>query len=202
MSDFMGDLANLTSVTKTNAAKHSTSKTAGFSDLDMDGFLQLMVAQFQNQDPENAASTTDMLNQMVQMSMITAITNITDAVSMTYSASLVGKEVTVGSYDSKGNLTEIVGTVTGTGTYNGNPVVFVDGVCYNMSSIMAVGRLPETDSGGDTDTDVDTDNKTDPDTGTDTDNTTDPDNGTDTDNTTDPDSGTDTGSGGSETPGT
>lgn len=202
MSDFMGDLANLTSVTKTNAAKHSTSKTAGFSDLDMDGFLQLMVAQFQNQDPENAASTTDMLNQMVQMSMITAITNITDAVSMTYSASLVGKEVTVGSYDSKGNLTEIVGIVTGTGTYNGNPVVFVDGVCYNMSSIMAVGRLPETDSGGDTDTDVDTDNKTDPDTGTDTDNTTDPDNGTDTDNTTDPDSGTDAGSGGSETPGT
>lgn len=202
MSDFMGDLANLTSVTKTNAAKHSTSKTAGFSDLDMDGFLQLMVAQFQNQDPENAASTTDMLNQMVQMSMITAITNITDAVSMTYSASLVGKEVTVGSYDSKGNLTEIVGTVTGTGTYNGNPVVFVDGVCYNMSSIMAVGRLPETDSGGDTDTDVDTDNKTDPDTGTDTDNSTNTDNGTDTDNTTDPDSGTDTGSGGSETPGT
>lgn len=210
MSDFMGDLANLTSVTKTNAAKHSTSKTAGFSDLDMDGFLQLMVAQFQNQDPENAASTTDMLNQMVQMSMITAITNITDAVSMTYSASLVGKEVTVGSYDSKGNLTEIVGTVTGTGTYNGNPVVFVDGVCYNMSSIMAVGRLPETDSGGGTDTDnktdpdsgTDTDNKTDPDNGTDTDNSTNPDNGTDTDNTTDPDSGTDTGSGGSETPGT
>lgn len=197
MSDFMGDLANLTTVANTNAARHSTSKTAGFSDLDMDGFLQLMVAQFQNQDPENAASTTDMLNQMVQMSMITAITNITDAVSMTYSASLVGKEVTVGSYDSKGKLTEIVGTVTGTGTYNGNPVVFVDGVCYNMSSIMAVGRLPEPDTGGDTDTDTGVD--TDP--GTDTDNTTDPDNGTDTGNTTDPDNGADTGSGGSETPG-
>ncbi len=138
MSDYIGDIASLASTNSTTATK---SKSDSLS-LDMEDFLQMMVAQFQNQDPENAASTTDMLNQMVQMSMIQAITNITDAVSLSYSASLVGKEVTVGSYDSDGKLQEIVGTVTGTGTYNGSPVVFVDGVSYNMSSIMAVGRLP------------------------------------------------------------
>ena len=88
-----------------------------------------------------------MLNQMVQMSMIQAITNITDAATMIYSSSLVGKEVTVGQFDSDGKLQEIVGTVTGTGTYNGNPVVFVDGVSYNLSSILAVGRLPGTNDG-------------------------------------------------------
>ena len=138
MSDYIGDIASLASTNSTTATK-SKSDSLG---LDMEDFLQMMVAQFQNQDPENAASTTDMLNQMVQMSMIQAITNITDAVSLSYSASLVGKEVTVGSYDSDGKLKEIVGTVTGTGSYNGSPVVFVDGVSYNMSSIMAVGRLP------------------------------------------------------------
>jgi len=138
MSDYIGDIASLASTNSTTATK-SKSDSLG---LDMEDFLQMMVAQFQNQDPENAASTTDMLNQMVQMSMIQAITNITDAVSLSYSASLVGKEVTVGSYDSDGKLQEIVGTVTGTGSYNGSPVVFVDGVSYNMSSIMAVGRLP------------------------------------------------------------
>lgn len=138
MSDYIGDIASLAKTQSTTATK---SKSGSLS-LDMEDFLQMMVAQFQNQDPENAASTTDMLNQMVQMSMIQAITNITDAVSLSYSASLVGKEVTVGSYDSNGKLQEIVGTVTGTGMYNGSPVVFVDGVSYNMSNIMAVGRLP------------------------------------------------------------
>lgn len=144
MSSFIGDIANIG-----NSNALSKSKSDPYS-LQMDGFLQMMIAQFQNQDPENAASTTDMLNQMVQMSMIQAITNITDAVTLNYSASLVGKEVTIGSYDSDGKLKELVGTVTGTGTYNGSPVVFVNGTSYSMSSIMAVGRLPNygtTDTG-------------------------------------------------------
>lgn len=149
MSDFMSDLANMqiNSVLSSTAAKTTKNKSAGSTALDMTDFLTMMVAQFQNQDPENAASTTDMLNQMVQMSMIQAITNITDAATMIYSSSLVGKEVTVGQFDSDGKLQEIVGTVTGTGTYNGNPVVFVDGVSYNLSSILAVGRLPGTNDG-------------------------------------------------------
>ena len=145
----MSDLANMqiNSVLSSTAAKTTKNKSAGSTALDMTDFLTMMVAQFQNQDPENAASTTDMLNQMVQMSMIQAITNITDAATMIYSSSLVGKEVTVGQFDSDGKLQEIVGTVTGTGTYNGNPVVFVDGVSYNLSSILAVGRLPGTNDG-------------------------------------------------------
>ena len=149
MSDFMSDLANMqiNSELSSTAAKTTKNKSAGSTALDMTDFLTMMVAQFQNQDPENAASTTDMLNQMVQMSMIQAITNITDAATMIYSSSLVGKEVTVGQFDSDGKLQEIVGTVTGTGTYNGNPVVFVDGVSYNLSSILAVGRLPGTNDG-------------------------------------------------------
>ena len=149
MSDFMSDLANMqiNSVLSSTAAKTTKNKSAGSTALDMTDFLTMMVAQFQNQDPENAASTTDMLNQMVQMSMIQAITNITDAATMIYSSSLVGKEVTVGQFDSDGKPQEIVGTVTGTGTYNGNPVVFVDGVSYNLSSILAVGRLPGTNDG-------------------------------------------------------
>ena len=149
MSDFMSDLANMqiNSVLSSTAAKTTKNKSAGSTALDMTDFLTMMVAQFQNQDPENAASTTDMLNQMVQISMIQAITNITDAATMIYSSSLVGKEVTVGQFDSDGKLQEIVGTVTGTGTYNGNPVVFVDGVSYNLSSILAVGRLPGTNDG-------------------------------------------------------
>ena len=141
MSSYIGDIAAMTSTQSRSSVKKSSDSFG----LDMTDFLKMMVAQFQNQDPENAADTSDMLNQMVQMSMIQAIADITDAVSLSYSASLVGKEVTVGTFDSEGKLQEVVGTVTGTGSYNGSPVIYVDGQMYSMSSIMAVGRLPSTE---------------------------------------------------------
>lgn len=109
--------------------------------LDMDDFLMLMVAQFQNQTIDNTADSSDMLNQLVQMSVVEAITNITDAAVMMYAGSLVGKEVTVGQYNN-GVLEEIVGVVTGTGTAGGQQVIFVNGKSYYLSDIMAVGRLP------------------------------------------------------------
>ncbi len=118
--------------------------------LDTNDFLQLIVKQFQNQTIDETASTTDMINQMVQMSVIQAITAVTnsiatmvDASTLTYASSLVGKEVTVGKYNDKGKLEEIVGTVTGTGTYKGLPVIFVNGEQYNLNEILAVGRVPE-----------------------------------------------------------
>ena len=118
--------------------------------LDMEDFLQLIVQQFQNQSIDQTASSTDMLNQLVQMSVVQAISQVTqsiatmvDASTLSYAASLVGKEVTVGKYDEDGELQEIVGQVTGTGTYQGLPVIFVNGEQYYLNEIMAIGRLPE-----------------------------------------------------------
>lgn len=132
-------------VNNVKKAQNSTNKKAG-TELDMNDFLNLMVAMFQNQDIDNAASTTDMMNQMVQMSVVQAITNIStlidDSTVMTYAASLVGKEVTIGQYAGK-ELKEIVGTVTGTGTLNGQQVVFIGDDIYSLNDIMSIGRLPE-----------------------------------------------------------
>lgn len=118
--------------------------------LDFTDFLQLMVAQLQNQTIDNATDTTDMLNQLVQMSVVSMMSSVknsldtlTASTTMTYAASLVGKTVTVGTYDEEGNIQEIVGTVTGTGTYQGTQVIFVNGEMYPLNSIMAVGELPE-----------------------------------------------------------
>ena len=131
-------------------AKNSTNTAAGTSGLQTEDFLKLMVAQFQYQDMDNMASTTDMLNQMVQMSVIQAVSEITtllnDSTALTYSASLVGKEVTVGQYSGNGKLTEVLGTVTGTGTLNGRQVIFMGDESYYLSDIMAVGRLPDIDN--------------------------------------------------------
>ncbi len=118
--------------------------------LDFTDYLQLMIQQLQNQTIDNATDTTDMLNQLVQMSVVqmmstvqTTIETLVDASTLSYAASLVGKTVTVAKYDDEGNLQEVVGTVTGTGSYQNTPVIFVDGEMYALSDIMAVGTLPE-----------------------------------------------------------
>ena len=141
MSSYLGDMATMRSLSTTRQV--NKDKQTGTSNMSMDDFLQVMVSQFQNQDPENAADTGDMLNMLVQMTSVQAMKTMTEATTMNYTASLVGKEVTVGVFDRSNNLKEVFGTVTATGTYNGKSVVFVDGVSYELSSIMAVGRLPD-----------------------------------------------------------
>lgn len=131
--------------------------------LTMEDFLQMLIVQFQNQDIDNPASTSDMMNQLLSMSTIQAMATMTDAATMSYAASLVGKTVTVGEYNSGSGLKEIVGEVTGTGTYNGEQVIFVNGKSYALSSIMAVGELPEEEG----DTEVPDPDNPDPDFGVD-----------------------------------
>ncbi len=140
------------------------------SDLAFEDFLSLMVTQLQSQTIDSAMDSSEMLNQLVQMSTVQAMTSLqesmnvmVEASTLTYAASLVGKTVTVGSYDENGVLQEVVGNVQGTGTYQGTSVIFVEGEMYALSDIMAIGTLPE--SMGTPDTDTSTDGNTDTETG-------------------------------------
>ena len=128
----------------TNNAGYLADSSKDNLTLTMEQFLQLMIVQFQNQDMDNPASTSDMMNQLMQMSNIQAMATMTDASTMTYAASLVGKTVTIGEY-TNGKLNEIVGQVTGTGTYDGEQVIFVNGKTYPITSIMAIGEIPKED---------------------------------------------------------
>ena len=146
MSDlFTPTIARTSSSDTGNNVGYLKDSSADKLTLTMKDFLQLMIAQFQNQDIDNPASTSDMMNQLISMSTIQAMSTMTDAATMSYAASLVGKTVTIGEYTSANGLKEIVGEVTGTGTYNGEQVVFVNGKSYALSSIMAVGELPPTE---------------------------------------------------------
>ncbi len=138
-----------------SAAKDSyTNSSMDAYGLDMSDFLSLMVAQFTNQTMDTTADISDMLNQLVQMQMVTALASMstamntmTDASIMTYAASLVGKEVTVAGYDEAGNYQEMIGEVTATGSYGGEQVIFMGEDMYYMTQIIAVGRLPSTEKG-------------------------------------------------------
>ena len=116
----------------------------------------------QNQTIDNQTDTSEMMNQLMQMTVMQALTDVSTQVEeltlanvMAYSASLVGKEVTVGVLDENGDIQEIVGTVTATGTYDGQQVIFMGDKSYTLNSIMAVGRLPEKVEGGDDEKDPD-----------------------------------------------
>lgn len=141
----LNNVLGLYDVNSTKAAKHSTNISAG-NGLQMDDFLELMVATLKYQSIDDTADTTEMMNQMVQMSVVQAITNIstlfTENSNLSYAASLVGKEVTIGQYIGN-SLREIVGTVTGTGTLDGEQIIFLGNDSYYLSDVLAVGRLPE-----------------------------------------------------------
>lgn len=163
-TDFMPmSLDLLTAQSRTMAARTSTTSTEDLEKmgitikdeddqfgLNFEDFLQLMVQQLQNQTMDNTADTSEMLNQLVQMSTVQMLTSVQDSMealvnasSLNYAASLVGQTVTVGKLDEEGNLQEVVGKVTGTGTYQGNFVIFLDNEeMYYLNDIMAVGTLP------------------------------------------------------------
>ena len=149
MSSFMADLSGSIAdkVVKVGNKEVTITKKGSNLDLDMTDFIQLMIAQLTNQGIDDTMDTSEMLNQMVQMQMITSMVNMTDAVTTNYAASLVGKEVTVGQYGQDGKLNEIVGVVQATGTMDGQQVVFVNDQYYYLSEIMAIGRLPEQKDG-------------------------------------------------------
>ena len=142
MADLLADIGSMLGATGTTPR---TTSRKNNTELNMEDFLKLMIVQLTSQTIDDAMDTSEMMNQMVQMQMITAITNLTEVSVQSYANSLVGKVVTVGIV-SDGVLEEREIVVMGTGTYNGQQVIFGhDGKMYYLSQIMAVGRLPDAD---------------------------------------------------------
>lgn len=144
-SNSMADIAGLIGGVSGLTPKNSTSRKNN-TELDMQDFLQLMIVQLQSQTIDNAMDTSEMMNQLVQMQMISAITNMTETNVMSYASSLVGKVVTIGIPTEQG-LEEREVLVTGTGVMNGQQVIFgKDNTgkieTYGLNQIMAVGQLP------------------------------------------------------------
>lgn len=150
-SNSMADIAGLLGAGSGMVPTNSTSRK-GNTELDMQDFLQLMIVQLQNQTIDNAMDTSEMMNQMIQMQMISAISNMTETNVQSYASSLVGKVVTIGIVTEKG-LEEREVMVTGTGVMNGQQVIFGKDSngnieTYGLNQIMAVGQLPPIEEPG------------------------------------------------------
>lgn len=144
MADLMSDIGGLYGAHQMGNKTVNIVKKGSNLDLDMTDFITLMITQMTNQGIDDTMDTSEMLNQMVQMQMITSMVNMTDATTMNYAASLVNKEVTVGVWTTEG-LQEIVGNVDAVGTMDGQTVIFVKGKYYYLSDILAIGDLSKAD---------------------------------------------------------
>jgi flagellar basal-body rod modification protein FlgD len=102
--------------------------------LTQNDFMQLLVAQMENQDPLNPQSDTDMAAQMAQFTSLTQSSAMASSLSMMQANSLIGSTVTI-QVDSQ-NTTS--GTVQNVTMDNGVPQIVVNNTAYGLSQVVSV----------------------------------------------------------------
>jgi flagellar basal-body rod modification protein FlgD len=69
--------------------------TLGTGKLDRQGFVQLILAQLQYQDPTNPQDSTQMLSQQLQLEQADQMKDIVNATKFSQAGSMVGKQATI-----------------------------------------------------------------------------------------------------------
>ncbi len=128
----------MSSVPPTTGATGATSSSSVSNPaaiLGQDGFLQLLVAEMQNQDPlSSSQDPTQSVTQMAQFSSVEQLTNLVQSSQQAQSISLIGH--TVAYTDSDGNAGS--GVVDAVTFNSGSPVIDVSGVAIDPSQIVGV----------------------------------------------------------------
>ena len=124
--------------------------TGGSSQLSMDDFLSLMVAQLSNQDMYNTVDDAQFMAQMAQFSMTQAMTDLSKLTASAYqvstaaySVNLIGKEATIYETNSEGTTVLQKGIIEGVNLQNESAEVIMNGKTYPIASVVSV-RDPAT----------------------------------------------------------
>ena len=105
-------------------SKTQQVKTAQ-NEMGKDQFLQLLVAQLQNQDPMSPQENTEFIAQMAQFSALEAMNNMSEAFLQSQTFSLVGRGIIGFVSDLNGVSSQVIGIVDSAGVENGKPYVMV-----------------------------------------------------------------------------
>ena len=116
----------------------TTSTEAAGGTLDKDAFLQLLVAEMQNQDPLEPTSNTEYISQFATFSELEEMQNVSASVETQRAQQLVGQEVLVEVTDSTGNTSQVQGQVDYVVTENGNVYVSIDEQLYSFDDVTTV----------------------------------------------------------------
>jgi flagellar basal-body rod modification protein FlgD len=115
------------------------------SQMGMDDFFNLLVAQLTNQDMMNPTNDTEFIAQMAQFSALQGVQTIQEYQLSSYAASYIGKFVTIANVKEDGTMETIVGKVDSITYYDGTPKVVVKGNTYDLFTVMEIN---DSDSSG------------------------------------------------------
>ena len=117
--------------------------------LTQNDFLQLLVAQMENQDPMDPQSDTDMAAQMAQFTSLTQSTAMSGSLSALQANSLIGSTVTVQTDSTGDTASGIVTSVKlGAASSDGTPQILINGTAYDLSSVVSVTPTATTPAAG------------------------------------------------------
>jgi len=134
--------SSITSLQNNTAAVNAkaNSSTAGSSSMGQSAFLQLLMAQMQNQDPMNPTDSNTMLQQEAEFSQLNQLQTLNSTVSsgnqMMQASSLIGKDVSLTDPNNAKNT--ISGTVSAATISSTGASVVINGNTYPLSSIVGI----------------------------------------------------------------
>jgi flagellar basal-body rod modification protein FlgD len=113
--------------------------------LNMQDFLNLLVAQITNQDAMNPMDNTEFIAQMAQFSTLQAMTDLTEIALQGQATSLIGKNVVVAGYNNYGELTIDEGIVQRVTIHSGKTKLYVNDIEYEYSNVMEIKEAETTE---------------------------------------------------------
>lgn len=129
------DLINGTaSTTKKYNAKFDNSD----KDLSVQDFFNMMVKQLTNQDFMNPVDDTQYLAQMAQFATMQEMMDLCNYSKQNYVMDMLGKEVTLDSYEIGGDTKQITGKVEKIGIENNEYKVYIDGTPYDYTKVKTI----------------------------------------------------------------
>lgn len=146
------------SLTGSSSSSNKTSQAGAvynaiFSDEDKDAvnvqdFLNLMVAQLRNQDFMNPVDDTQYVTQLAQFATMQQMQELGEYTKTNYAMSLVGKNVTVARFNVSGGVDRATGPIQKLSLVNGEYQIYVQDKAYTLDQIMEVNNDTKLNSDG------------------------------------------------------
>ncbi len=114
------------------------AETRGTTKLGKDAFLQLLVAEMQNQDPLEPSSNTEWISQLATFSQLEELQSLSSTAENTQVFSLIGKQVVVTGDSPAGGKFTKSGVVDYITYSEGEAKFSIDGNLYSMENLSSV----------------------------------------------------------------
>ena len=124
--------ASATSLDKTDKSKENSSG------IDSDAFLQLLVAEMQNQDPLEPTSNTEWISQYATFTQVSEVQAIGDKMQNLSAQSLVGQNVIMKVTNAAGNTDYVSGKVDYVVYENGDVFLSIEDKLYSIDDLDTV----------------------------------------------------------------